>query len=46
MQFTFTGDPAAIMDRIVEDTRLKAIDTQEEILRSVVNAQLNEFNEY
>ena len=45
MQFTFTGDPAAIMDRIVEDTRLKAIDTQEEILRSVVNAQLNEFNE-
>jgi cell division control protein 6 len=46
MQFTFTGDPAAIMDRIVEDTRLKAIDTQEAILRSVVNAQLNEFNEY
>jgi len=45
MEFTFTGDPVAIMDRIVEDTRLKTIDTQEEILKSVVNAQLNEFHE-
>jgi cell division control protein 6 len=45
MEFTFTGDPAAIMDRIVEDTRLEAISSQEEHLQSVVNAQLNEFHE-
>lgn len=43
MEFTFTGDPVAIMDRIVEDTRLEAISSQTDLLRSVVNAQLREF---
>ncbi|MDQ2055860.1 orc1/cdc6 family replication initiation protein [Halobellus sp. H-GB7] len=45
MEFTFTGDPTAIMDRIVEDTRLETIGGQDELLQSVVNAQLNEFHE-
>jgi cell division control protein 6 len=45
MEFTFTGDPTAIMDRIVEDTRLETISGQDELLQSVVNAQLNEFHE-
>jgi len=44
MEFTFTGDPAAMMNRIVDDTRLEAIANQEELLRSVVNSQLNEFH--
>lgn len=43
MEFTFTSDPATIMDRIVKDTRLENIVNQEELLRSVVNAQLDEF---
>lgn len=45
MEFTFTGDPEAIMKRIVDDTRLEGIADQEELLRSVVNAQLKEFHE-
>jgi len=45
MEFTFTGDPEAMMTRIVDDTRLKGIAQQEELLSSVVNAQLNEFHE-
>lgn len=45
MEFTFTGDPTAIMDRIVEDTRLETVGDQEELLQSVVNAQLSEFHE-
>nr|WP_187695781.1 orc1/cdc6 family replication initiation protein [Haloplanus rubicundus] len=45
MEFTFTGDPTAIMDRIVEDTRLETISGQNELLQSVVNAQLNEFHD-
>lgn len=45
MEFTFTGDPTAIMNRIVKDTRLETITEQEELLQSVVNAQLNEFHE-
>ena len=45
MEFTFTGDPAAMMDRITEDSRLGTIGEQEELLRSVVNAQLNQFHE-
>jgi len=45
MEFTFTGDPTAIMDRIVEDTRLETISGQDELIQSVVNAQLNEFHE-
>jgi cell division control protein 6 len=44
MEFTFTGDPTAIMDRIVKDTRLETIARQEELLQSVANAQLNEFH--
>ena len=45
MEFTFTGDPTAIMDRIIEDTRLETISGQDELLQSVVNAQLSEFHE-
>ena len=45
MEFTFTGDPEAIMTRIVDDTRLEGIAQQEELLSSVVNAQLKEFHE-
>ena len=45
MEFTFTGDPNAIMDRIVDDTRLEAVADQEELLRSVVTAQLREFQD-
>jgi cell division control protein 6 len=45
MEFTFTGDPEAMMTRIVDDSRLKGLAKQEELLRSVVNAQLKEFHE-
>ncbi|RLM63296.1 orc1/cdc6 family replication initiation protein [Halorubrum sp. Atlit-26R] len=44
MEFTFTGDPEAMMTRIVDDTRLEGIAQQEELLSSVVNAQLKEFH--
>ncbi|SDY15704.1 cell division control protein 6 [Halobellus clavatus] len=44
MEFTFTGDPEAMMTRIVDDTRLEGIAQQEELLNSVVNAQLKEFH--
>jgi len=44
MEFTFTGDPAAMMNRIVDDTRLEGIAEQEELLRSVANSQLREFH--
>jgi len=43
MEFTFTGKPTAIMQRIVKDSRLETIGTREEMLQSVVNAQLNDF---
>jgi cell division control protein 6 len=45
MEFTFTGDPEAIMARIANDTRLEGMADQEEFLKSVVNAQLKEFHE-
>lgn len=45
MEFTFTGDPAAIINRIADDTRLKGIMEQEELLRSVTNSQLREFHQ-
>lgn len=45
MEFTFTGDPAAMTNRIVDDTRLEVIADQEELLRTVVNSQLKEFHE-
>jgi cell division control protein 6 len=45
MKFTFTGDPEAMMARIVDDTRVKRIAHEKELLRSVVNAQLKEFHE-
>jgi len=44
MEFTFTGIPEAMMNRIVDDTRLEAISDQEDLLQSVVNAQLKEFH--
>jgi len=43
MEFTFTGIEA-MMNRIVDDTRLEAISDQEDLLQSVVNAQLKEFH--
>ncbi|WP_240625441.1 orc1/cdc6 family replication initiation protein [Halonotius pteroides] len=45
MEFTFTGDPEAMMTRIVDDTRLEGIAQEKELLSSVVNAQLKEFHE-
>lgn len=45
MEFTFTGDPEAMMNRIVDDTRLEAIANQEELLRTIVNSQLNQFHD-
>lgn len=45
MEFTFTGDPDAMMTRIVDDTRLEAIADQEELLRTVINSQLKQFHE-
>jgi len=44
MQFTFTGNPEAMMTRIVDDTRLEKIVEQEELLQSIVNSQLSEFH--
>ena len=44
MEFTFTGDPAAMMSRIIDDSRLGAIAEQEELLRTVVNSQLKDFH--
>ncbi len=44
MEFTFTGDPEAMMNRIVDDTRLERIAEQENLLQTVVNAQLKEFH--
>ncbi len=43
MQFRFTSDPTAIMNRIVEDTRLERIAEQENLLRTIVNTQLRDF---
>jgi len=45
MEFTFTGDPESIMKRITDDSRLKELPEQEELLQSVVNAQLEEFHQ-
>lgn len=45
MEFTFTGDPAAMMSRVEDDTRLGAIAEQEELLRAVVDSQLDDFHE-
>ena len=45
MEFTFTGDPEAMMTRVVDDTRLEGIAQQEELLSSIVNAQLKAFHE-
>jgi cell division control protein 6 len=45
MEFTFTGDPDAIMERVVEDTRLERVREQDELLQSVVTAQLREFHD-
>ncbi|TMT79121.1 AAA family ATPase [Haloterrigena sp. H1] len=44
MEFTFTGDPKAIMNRIVDDTRLEGIVEQKNLLQTIVNAQLDEFH--
>jgi cell division control protein 6 len=45
MEFTFTGDPDAIMERVVEDTRLERVREQDDLLQSVVTAQLREFHD-
>lgn len=44
MEFTFTGDPTAMMQRISEDTRIEGIADQDEPLQTIVNAQLEEFH--
>jgi cell division control protein 6 len=45
MEFTFTSDPATMMERLVEDTRLEHITGQEELLQTVVRSQLKSFHE-
>jgi cell division control protein 6 len=45
MEFTFTSDPATMMERLVEDTRLEHITEQEELLQTVVRSQLKSFHE-
>ena len=45
MEFTFTSDPAAMINRVVDDTRLEGIADQEELLRNIANSQLQEFHE-
>ena len=44
MEFTFIGDPEAMMQRVLDDTRLERIQDDNDLLRSVVNAQLKEFH--
>jgi cell division control protein 6 len=44
MEFTFTGDPVAMMERTIEETRLERIADQDELLRTVVNTQLTKFH--
>lgn len=44
MEFTFTSNPTTMMERIVEDTRLERVIDQEEILSTIVNAQLENFH--
>lgn len=41
MEFTFTGEPDAMMEQIGEHTRFESL--SQEMLESVVNAQLEEF---
>lgn len=43
MVFTFTGDPEGMLARITEDTRLERIAGESELLRSVVNTQIKQF---
>jgi cell division control protein 6 len=45
MEFTFTGDPEAMMNRIVGDSRLKGMAEQQELLSTIVCSQLEEFHE-
>ncbi len=44
MEFTFTGDPEAMMNRAIDDTRLERVAEQEVLLQTIVNAQLKEFH--
>lgn len=44
MEFTFTGDPETIMERIGDNARMEAVSNHQELLRTVVDSQLNEFD--
>lgn len=45
MVFSFTGDPEGMLERVVEDTRLEDLRGDEDLLASVVDAQLEQFEE-
>lgn len=44
MEFTFTGDPIAMMKRLSEDSRLNELDDEGEELQTVVRNQLRDFH--
>lgn len=45
MEFTFTGDPERIMERIGDNSRMESVANHRELLKTVVGSQLNEFYE-
>ncbi|MWG33801.1 orc1/cdc6 family replication initiation protein [Halomarina oriensis] len=42
-EYTFVDDPEVVADTLLEDVHLEAADTDIDLLRSVVNAQLDDF---
>jgi len=45
MQFRFTGDPETIMERVGDNSRMESVANHQELLKTVVGSQLNEFYE-
>ena len=45
MQFSFTGDPGEMLRRVATDTGLEESEEDEELLRTVVDAQLDQFEQ-
>ncbi len=43
MEFTFTGDPTTMMDRLCDDNRIASIAEHDEPLQTIVNSQLRDF---
>ncbi|WP_339106509.1 orc1/cdc6 family replication initiation protein [Haloterrigena salinisoli] len=45
MEFTFTGDPAGVLDRLSEDSRIANVADYDEPIQTIVITQLREFHE-